>query len=195
MVSCDGVVLAGGQSRRMGSSKGDLELSPGITLLDHAVTTLEAICQGLIWVSRPYAHAVSDARELPDSAPNRGPLQGILEAFRHSSKDVLAVLAVDLPLVTCDLYHLLYAAWRQSSLKADVVYGYVLGGDEQPLAGWWHRRSMEALERAASQSTVPRVQSVLENLTVLRIALADPRWITNVNTPVQWLSFRGESSR
>lgn len=91
-----GVVLAGGESLRMGGDKALLELD-GVSLVERAVRRLAAIC----------AHVVlaDGGREiLPGTAsvadgPGRGPAAGILGAANAHPGASLLVLACDLPRV------------------------------------------------------------------------------------------------
>ena len=103
MLHGDGVVLAGGASRRMGQPKEELRLPTGETLLVHAQKTLSETVDGIIWIARAYGHYPHDPTDLPDAVPHKGPLAGIQNALTHSQKSYLAVLAVDLPNVSVSL--------------------------------------------------------------------------------------------
>ncbi|WP_304073924.1 molybdenum cofactor guanylyltransferase [Maricaulis maris] len=90
-----GVVLAGGQSRRMGRDKAMIELD-GETLLDRGRALLASTGCGSIRVSgRP---GVADA--IPDSRPGEGPGHAIfdtLEVARESGQDGVLIIPVDMP--------------------------------------------------------------------------------------------------
>jgi len=87
-----GFVLAGGQSRRMGSDKALLNWH-GRSLLAHMTMLLEAVCSSVTVVGRD---------SLPDDTPGLGPIGGIATALRVSSTELNLVLAVDLPDLTPD---------------------------------------------------------------------------------------------
>ena len=111
-----GVVLAGGEGRRLGGNKAVLRLpgsrpgEPGPTLVDWAVTRLAAIER----VGEVVIAASDFGAELgpvdpglrvsvaPDG-PGSGPAAGVLGAVRSRPGHRLLVLACDLPLVPVDL--------------------------------------------------------------------------------------------
>lgn len=95
------VVLAGGQSSRMGRDKAFLPFE-GQTLLDHQIATLRASGAGEILISgRPDSnYADFGLTVVLDETPGQGPLGGWIAAARRASGGRLLVLAVDLPFMT-----------------------------------------------------------------------------------------------
>lgn len=94
-----GLILAGGQSIRMGRDKALLDWQ-GETLLARARTLLRSIGVGQIHVGgRP-----DEEGGLPDSQPHAGPARAILDAARILSGqcDGLLVIPVDMPLLGAD---------------------------------------------------------------------------------------------
>ncbi|WP_323760463.1 molybdenum cofactor guanylyltransferase [Maricaulis sp.] len=90
-----GIVLAGGQSRRMGRDKAMLEID-GETLLDRACTLLASAGCGSIRISGRPGHPAG----LPDSRPGEGPGQAIydaLELARSTDQLGILVIPVDMP--------------------------------------------------------------------------------------------------
>jgi len=87
------LILAGGQSSRMGRDKALLQLN-GQSLLQHMQQL--ALDSGAV--------EVLVSRNLPgfiaDNTPQQGPLAGILAALQHCSGSQLLVLPVDTPLLT-----------------------------------------------------------------------------------------------
>lgn len=93
-----GLVLAGGQSSRMGTDKSKL-LFQNKTLLEKACLSLRAAGINTILISGK--HAGYDCIE--DEWPNAGPAAAILSAIMHASLmrvDYLIVMAVDMPLLS-----------------------------------------------------------------------------------------------
>ncbi|MDQ2798359.1 MAG: molybdenum cofactor guanylyltransferase [Armatimonadota bacterium] len=95
-------ILAGGQSRRMGTDKAVLKFG-GMTLLERAART--ALATGIpVLVAgrlRPDDWPLPEVDFVPDALPNCGPLGGLQTALRHAACPVLA-LACDMPLLTPD---------------------------------------------------------------------------------------------
>ena len=95
-----GVVLAGGDSRRMGRDKALLSLD-GRTLLSRSFSLLSTVCDRVVVADRGRG-LQPDAESLADG-PGRGPAAGILGAASAVPRGALLVLACDLPHVGADL--------------------------------------------------------------------------------------------
>ena len=95
-------ILAGGESRRMGTDKAVL-LFGGLSLLERTART--ALFAGLTVLVA--GRACPDGWQTPkvdfvlDAAPGRGPLGGLETALKHADGPVLAV-ACDMPLLTSE---------------------------------------------------------------------------------------------
>ncbi len=89
-----GVALAGGGSRRMGRDKALIEVD-GRSLLDHALSRLDAVC-GEVVIADAQRRYLPERTSVADG-PGAGPAAGILgAAARHPGRPLL-VLACDLP--------------------------------------------------------------------------------------------------
>lgn len=87
-----GLLLAGGQSTRMGVDKAFLQWK-GQPLIDHQIETLQSLTEET-WVSghRP------GYRDIADEVFGRGPVEGLRSALRRLPKDIfLLVLPLDMP--------------------------------------------------------------------------------------------------
>jgi molybdenum cofactor guanylyltransferase len=95
-----GIVLAGGQSRRLGKDKALLEYK-GSRLIDYPITILEKYCSHILISANkplPLAHHV-----IPDVYQDNGPLVGIYSCLLYSKTIYNIVLTCDMPFVTGDL--------------------------------------------------------------------------------------------
>lgn len=192
MIPVDGVVLAGGRSSRMGQPKPLLVNKDGVTLEQRAQQVLQTVCLGRIWISRPYGSDPVAADHLVDATPNCGPLAGIYAALTHSTRDLVAVLAVDLPEVTAALFEELYRVWHTFP-ETDVVYARSsTDGDPQPLAALWHRRTLPVI-RAALDGGTRRVLTVVHSLTA-RALIVNPGILVNINSPRDWTNWLGDAT-
>lgn len=94
-----GVVLCGGQSRRMGRDKALIELG-GRTLLEGAAESLDAVCaQVLLAPGGASRYASLGRREVLDAAPGVGPLAGLVAALEAARTEWLIALGCDMPAV------------------------------------------------------------------------------------------------
>lgn len=79
--SLSGIVLAGGASRRMGTSKAELLLN-GKSLLEWQVEKFRSLGITDILLSGRDCPALPGTRVIPDELPDRGPLSGLYSCFR-----------------------------------------------------------------------------------------------------------------
>jgi molybdopterin-guanine dinucleotide biosynthesis protein A len=125
-----GIVLAGGQSRRMGQNKALLP-APGrerITFVEHLAALLLPLCAETLLVTRDQAAAADYAmlqgtRIVTDLIPGGGPLMGLYSGLRATSTGHAIVLAVDMPFVQPAMLSYLLALPRQESIIVPVVNG------------------------------------------------------------------------
>ena len=95
-----GVVLAGGQSRRMGTDKALLELD-GVSLVERAGRRLAAICSQVVLADG--GRGAIDGLQSVADGPGQGPVAGILGAAAAFPDAALLILACDLPRVPISL--------------------------------------------------------------------------------------------
>jgi len=117
VVDLTAVVLAGGQSRRMGTDKALLSLG-GRTLIEAVIATVSALSSEVIVVS----NATQSLRHLgvrlvSDVYPGKGSLGGIYTGLRQARTPYSLVVACDMPFLNLPL--LRYMASLAS--QADVV--------------------------------------------------------------------------
>lgn len=111
-----GVVLAGGEGRRLGGNKAVLRLpgsrpgEPGPTLVDWAVTRLAAVAavEEIVVAAGDFGAEPGPVDpglrvSVAPDGPGSGPAAGVLGAARSRPGHRLLVLACDLPLVPVDL--------------------------------------------------------------------------------------------
>jgi molybdenum cofactor guanylyltransferase len=130
------VILAGGESRRMGQDKAWLELG-GQPLIRRAVSTVRdsGIQEVLISGRAGTDYSILGCPVLLDLEPGCGPLGGIERALATATAPLVLVVAVDLPGVTA-------AFLRQLAAQCDPLTGAVpkLRGELEPLAAIYPKR-------------------------------------------------------
>jgi molybdopterin-guanine dinucleotide biosynthesis protein A len=174
-----GVVLAGGEGRRLGAEGGGKAVQPlaGRPLAAYPAAALRAECQRVAVVCKP------DTRlpELPgvarweEPAEPRHPLTGIVHALERAGEPVL-VCAVDLPLVTPEACRSLLTVAARSGARATVA---VAGDVLQPVLAVYAPAALPALRDATPGR--PLTETVL-GLDPARVALPE-RLVRSVNTP------------
>jgi molybdopterin-guanine dinucleotide biosynthesis protein A len=96
-----GVILAGGQSRRLGVDKTRLTLHRGEPLLAQVGRVVASLCAELIVVAnRAQPEVLAEATWLPDEHPGMGSLSGIYTGVLHASHEHCLVVAGDMPFLS-----------------------------------------------------------------------------------------------
>jgi molybdenum cofactor guanylyltransferase len=183
-----GYILAGGQSRRMGRPKHDIEIG-GQTLLDIAVKAISAITVGDVTVVGPPTVERIGLRCIPDIAPAAGPLIGIYTALNDCQSEWAAMLACDMPFVTGGMLRLLASIDRS---EYDAVVPRQPDGRPQPLCALYKRDVCLVAAADAITRGKLSVGALLDEIRVREVApdewkKADPDGtaFTNLNTPEQ----------
>jgi len=179
------VILAGGESRRMGRDKAWLNLD-GEPLIVRAVRTVRRLAVDQLFISgRTDAdYATLQCPILHDLEPGFGPLGGIERALHACGSPLLLVLAVDLPHMTTEFLTKLI-------VRADVLTGAVptRDGSLEPLAAIYPKRCHEIAFRFIAQSrhsVCDFADDCLKERAVrtLRVAKRDAACFANWNSPV-----------
>lgn len=178
-----GIVLAGGQSRRMGTDKALLAWEEG-TLLSAAVKKLVGLCSEIIVVGpkRGLSHPVLWTT---DRVIGAGPLAGLEAGLTAASFEETLVLACDMPLVSTALLRTL----SSSAAAADVVLPRHVGGYE-PLCAWYRRSACLPVIRQLLQAGHSRMQFLLPLVRTVAVSpdnggydgVAPEMFFSNVNT-------------
>jgi molybdopterin-guanine dinucleotide biosynthesis protein A len=182
-----GVVLAGGQSRRMGRDKALLELS-GETLLERTVHLLSSICGEVLVIGRDASSpATSGACALPDDQPGLGPLGGIATALRALRTERAFFVACDMPLLQPDLIRYLISLTGE----ADAVVPRSAYGP-QPLHAVYSVACLPAAESCLAEGECA-VSTMLARVPTRIVAPDewlpyDPHGLSflSANTPDEW---------
>ncbi|HEU4917901.1 MAG TPA: molybdenum cofactor guanylyltransferase [Acidimicrobiia bacterium] len=85
-----GAVLAGGQGRRMGKDKAEVEVS-GVSFLDRVATSLGVVADHVVVLGAGRA----GYETWPDQVSGSGPLAGVATALGRMEEDRVLVVAVD----------------------------------------------------------------------------------------------------
>ncbi|MFY0543635.1 molybdenum cofactor guanylyltransferase [Brevibacillus sp. H7] len=185
-----GVILAGGKSSRMGRRKELLEWK-GRTLVEHLAEQVTAAGMTCLIVSNEPQQLPGALFQHPnvtvvrDQVDSRGPISGIVTAFRVRPEECLLVLSCDLPFVHREhLARLQEFGEKRSDWDGLVVQA---NGRVHPLFGLYRRRTQPLWEEALRQGSY-RLMTVLEKIRVTAIPedLFDPWAAFNANTPEEF---------
>lgn len=177
-----GLVLAGGQSRRMQRDKAALAYQ-GQTQLARAMQLLGGHCTACFVSVRPDQQHEPERAHYPqviDRLREVGPAAGILAAQQRLPDHAWLVVAVDLPLLDEATLRALIAARDPARLAT--AYRSAADGLPEPLCAIWEPASHALLAASvAGGRSCPR--KFLLSHAVRLIELAAPAALANVNTP------------
>lgn len=164
-----GVLLVGGASTRFGSPKA-LARVGGATLAERAWRLLGEACDERLAVGKTADGLALPFELLDDGSDLRAPIAGLVAGLRAATNDLVAVIPVDLPLLTAASLHALAERCRDAATPP--------GG---PLPGVYRRSTLPAFERALAAGAY-RLRDVLEQIDAAVVEL-DETELVNVNEP------------
>ena len=182
-----GIILAGGENRRMGSEKSFLVVA-GKPLIEHIIAVHRKLFDTTIVVTRsPERYRGYPVVVVEDAMDLRGPLTGIYSGMLRSSDECHFVSACDMPFMNPRLIE--YLAAQIEGYDAVVPR---LNGMAEPLHAVYHRRLLPLIENCL-KARRQKVQSLFERAKVRYVAddeigSIDPekRSFKNVNTPQEY---------
>jgi molybdopterin-guanine dinucleotide biosynthesis protein A len=182
-----GIVLSGGESRRMGANKAFLKLF-GVPLIEHVLRALRGICDKLVIVTNsPAQYADYNAAVITDVFDLRGPLTGIYSGLLHSTDEYNFVAACDMPFLNPGLISFMTGLTGEQDIVAPSVGGLV-----EPLHAIYCRRLLPVIAKRIHEDA-RRIQGLFSETRVRyvtedEIDLYDPqrRSFMNLNTPQEY---------
>ncbi|MHB8105952.1 MAG: molybdenum cofactor guanylyltransferase [Candidatus Cryosericum sp.] len=185
------VVLAGGQSKRMGHGCKHHDLLGGMPLYEHVLVRLGSICEGVVVVENAgYVDLAAHAgmRVVPDMIANTGPLGGIYSGLVASTSWLNFVIGADMPYASPQLAAAMETYALQN--KFDIVYPNI-GGLLEPLFAIYSQR-VGAVALDLLNAGCRSVRELFSNVQ-LSVGVVDRRFVTrydkqlmsffNINTP------------
>jgi len=191
------VIIAGGQSRRMGQDKRRLRLwgEAGPTLLEHTVAVAAGLCAEVVVVlNDAEGWPGLAARTVPDAYPDGGALGGIATGLAAAQHDAALVLAADMPFLNTALLAAMLARPRD--------YDALLPRSPEPGAAR-NTLDLEPLHAVYRRTCLAPIRATLEAgqrriaafFPLVRLAYVEPdeiarhdplgRAFLNLNTPEQ----------
>ena len=109
-----GVILAGGQSRRMGFNKAEAEMH-GASMLIRMIDKLKDLTPTIVVSSGTVTYPNIPWPQIPDEYPDCGPLGGIYSILKVSNTSLNLVVSCDIPLVSISLLKYIVASAEESA--------------------------------------------------------------------------------
>ncbi|MDI6772786.1 MAG: molybdenum cofactor guanylyltransferase [bacterium] len=192
MAGLTGVVLAGGESSRMGTDKAFVEVE-GVPMIERVLRVLCACCSEVLIIAKePAAYEHLRVRVIQDGSTILAPLVGVCTGLGAATTPWAFVAACDMPYLSPDAVRLL----------AGLAEGFDAAVPR--VEGRWH-----PLHAVYAAATLPlfeahlaagerRLWAVLEVLSVRQVTAAELeaaspglRTLHNVNTPHEYRRLEG----
>ena len=158
IADCTAIVMAGGDSRRMGTDKASLLLG-GQTLLQSVIATMQQLFPKVI-VSVRAPRAGIDLPQVCDEQPDGGPLAGLVASLGQITTPWAFMVACDMPFVVPEVVELLAGYRLKHQAVVPVVHGH-----PQPLAAFYAASCLAPL-RASLAAQQKSLRGVLKQLNV-----------------------------
>ena len=183
------LVLAGGESRRMGHPKAWLRVG-GTNLLRHVV---ERLAPTFSEVMVSFAEPEQLDEPLPyrivfDRKPSAGPLAGLEAGLAAARHDVVFVVACDMPFVTRDVAQVAVSAARGVDAAIPRI-----DGRPEPVCGAYSRSALAAITGALDAGRL-RAADITRELDVTWLEGLDADLFRSLNTPADLERFNAELS-
>jgi molybdopterin-guanine dinucleotide biosynthesis protein A len=178
-----GIVLAGGESRRMGRDKAFIALD-GAPLIEHVLRVLRGVFpRTIIVTNNQSAYALYNAVVVADAVDKRCALTGIYSGLLYSADEYNFVAACDMPFLNADL--ITYMAGLANGY--DIVVPMIAGCVE-PLHAVYSKKLLPVIARRLQEDRL-QIRGIFEEARVKYVTEAeldryDPerRSFKNLNT-------------
>jgi molybdopterin-guanine dinucleotide biosynthesis protein A len=192
-IQCTAVILAGGQSRRMGRDKRFLTFE-GESFIERMFKLASCFAKEVIisLATEEQAetiHTSGNFKVVLDENPGKGPAYALISAAKNADYEYLAVMPVDSPLLEPELYHLLMREVKGYDAAVPLVNRM-----PEPLHAVYSKQSLLARASEAEPGSMNALLSLL-NVNFVeeeKLRIADPEMLSflNINTPEDYKKLR-----
>ena len=191
------IILAGGESIRMGQDKALLRLGNG-TFLSH-VCLVASECTAQTYVISPWIEKYQNflppgcqpvKERLVFNAPSNTPLIGFAQGLELVATDWVLLLACDLPYLSSSQVKQWLSALT-TVLPTEIAFLPRSVKGWEPMCGFYRQDCLPLLKQYIAQGG-KSFQSWLAQYPVKELVLSDRRCLFNCNTPEDWKLLRDE---
>lgn len=177
-----GIVLCGGESKRMGMNKASLRLGDK-TIIEHVIQNLSAVCHQIMICTNNQDLEYLPYRKISDLYRGIGPIAGVISGLSESGTEQNIIVSCDTPFIPVDFYKLI--------LNQPNSYDIVLPefrGKIQSLTGYFRKSIIHfVLEQIIRGNHTPIRIFEMQKLNVVRIDtnchFYKEYMFMNINTP------------
>ncbi len=164
-----GVMLAGGESKRMGKNKALLEIN-GMTMIESGFQVLSSIFDEVILITNsPEEYDFLGCRKFSDIHIGYGSIAGIHSALSAAANDRIFAVACDMPFINSELVRIIC----NNSAGYDATVPLNSEGSPEPLHAVYAKSALNEISRMISEEEK-------------KITMLFERTITNFISPVAY---------
>ena len=183
------LLLAGGKSARMGTSKAEL-LYEGKTFLQHMLDKAHALGIEKCYISG-YTSQQENVQTVWDIYPDRGPLSGIHATMRTMTTPYCLVLPVDAPKLPVEILENLLQKHAQNSNNKVLIWEH--GVRQEPLIAVYPTAMADAIEDLIRDHAAPVFRAIdTWGFESFRMEMEQEQ-IININTPELYRKLLGQN--
>lgn len=142
IINASAVILAGGESKRMGTDKASLVIN-GTSLVERVAGNMRGCFNEVILSTRDIDIEIDDVTTVKDKYGRRGPAIGLISAASEIKNDWVFVIACDMPVASNKLIN--YMSTLRDGVDMVVPNAE---GQVQPLFAFYSKRSIELLKES-----------------------------------------------
>ncbi len=172
-----GVVLAGGESSRMGEEKSLMQFRKQ-QLINFSISALQPYCSEILISSSKDIHQKFSCRIIADEFQKIGPIAGIHSALKNSKTDYIIILPCDSPMVKPQFVQYLISQIEENDKAIVPQYQE----NKEPLFSIYHKSILAVVESQISNRDY-RLTHLLDQVKAKVIEVTDRSCFVNINTP------------
>ena len=183
------LLLAGGKSARMGTSKAEL-LYEGKTFLQHMIDKAHSLGIDKCYISG-YTSQQEDVKTVWDIYPDRGPLSGIHATMRTMTTPYCLVLPVDAPKLPVEILDGLLRRHEETGSNKVLIWEH--GVRQEPLIAVYPTAMAGAIEELIRDHAAPVFRAIdTWGFESFRMEMEQEQ-IININTPELYKKLLGQN--
>ncbi|HTJ53311.1 MAG TPA: molybdenum cofactor guanylyltransferase [Cyclobacteriaceae bacterium] len=184
----NGLILAGGRSRRMGHDK-SLITFHNKPQREYLFDLLNTLCDKVYTSCKKGDEVPSSLNPLPDQFEIESPINGILSAFSQNSTAAWLTVPVDMPEVNLEILN--YLINNRSDNHIATCFFDSEGKNPEPLLTLWEPPAVSLLQKFYEAGNIsPR--DFLKQSNVNTLTIPDKRALRNINSPDDLTDFLSE---
>lgn len=179
------VLMCGGKSRRMNEHPKHFLDYGGRTFLDQIAEQLSSFDDIVLSCNTQ----IEPYQNICDRIPGQGPIGGIASALWKTDKDLVFIVACDMPLITTGFINFLFERWEEAERNGEDYDCLVpvAKGQKHPLCAIYRKRILPLVEEQIREKNY-RLQALLQRLSVYYLEVPESleQNLRNVNTPEEY---------